>query len=125
MGEDHLLEVFDRGVRDLETRHRLQLFDGDRLSCAGLLESELSALERTRDSVEQLDHVPRIDVRLIDRLREQRSGQCPFLRVRPLGEEGELRSSFWIESHIQPGGRHARTLVRKHTERVRSDAIAS
>lgn len=50
---DHAPEIFDRGGAQPDDGHAgLELVERDRFACAGLLESELSALVRTGDAVE-------------------------------------------------------------------------
>jgi len=108
--KDQPLEILDGGRRELDPRHGLQLVEPDRLAGASLVESELSALERAGNAVEELDDVACIDIRLVDRLGQKRSSQRSLLRVRPFREQRELRGALGIQRDVQTRWRHRLTV---------------
>jgi hypothetical protein len=113
VSEDQSLEVLDRRRGELDLGHRLELVDWDRLARSSLLEPELGALEGAGDPVEKLDHMTGVHVRLVDCVREEGARERPFLGVRALGQERELRSALGTESDIQTTAlaRHSPTVV--------------
>lgn len=83
-------EVLDRGPDELDPGCGSELVEGGGLPIASLLESELRSLERLGDPVEDLNDVVRIDVRPVDRVREERPRERALPHVSPLHEPGEL-----------------------------------
>lgn len=87
MREDQPLEILGGCGGDIDVRQTLELVEWLRLPAPSLLEAKLSALERAWDPIEQLDDVAWVDIGLVNRMREQRARQRPFLRVRASGQE--------------------------------------
>ena len=76
------------------TRATLELVKRHGLPAARLLKPEPGALVRARDRVEDLGDAARVGVRLVERGREERSRERPFLDVHALGEARQLRGSL-------------------------------
>jgi hypothetical protein len=120
MSEDQAVEILGGCRGELDPGHELELVDRDRLPGSSLLEPELGALEGAGDPVEELDRMTGVHVSLVDRVRKERAGECPFLGVRALGEERELRRPLGVESDIQTIAlaNHTLTVARNDTKRV-------
>ena len=85
-----VFEILDGDRRELDASHELELVQRDRLAGLGLLEPELRALIRAGDAVQQRDDVARVRIGVVERAREQRTSDRPWLNVHALGEPSEL-----------------------------------
>jgi hypothetical protein len=72
-----------------------------RLAGLGLLETELRALVRAGETVQQLDDVTGVRVRVVERAGEQRTGNRPRLDMHPLGEPCELLGRLVVKRDVQ------------------------
>jgi hypothetical protein len=104
VGVDESREIRDCGLAQLNARH-LEVVERNRAPGPRLLQAHLGALERTVDAVEQLGDVPRIGIGLVERVREKRAGERPFLDVRAPREPSQLRGVLAVERDVQPVNR--------------------
>lgn len=89
MREEQLAEVFNsrRGQPD---RRRLRLVEPDRLAATDLFSAELHPLPGTWNAIQHRPDVRRLALQLGQRLRQQRHRQVVLLRMRTLGQRGQL-----------------------------------
>src|SRR3954454_591024 len=85
----------------LATNGARQLIERDPLAGANLAPAQLRTLIRAGDAVEQLHHVARIGVGLVDGCGQQRAGQRPLLQVRAFGQALEALGAFGVEREIE------------------------
>jgi hypothetical protein len=83
------------------TRHGSELVERDRLTGEGLPATQLGPLPRVGHAIEDVRDVARVGVRLVDGVGEQRARERPFLRVRALGEQPQLRGVDLIQRDVE------------------------
>jgi UPF0271 protein len=120
VSENQAIEILDGCRAELDPRHELELVDRDRLPGSTLIEPDLSPLEGAGNSVQELDHMTCVHVRLVNCVGEKRAGKRPFLSVRALREECELLCALGVEGDIQSAAfsSHMLTVARDDTIRV-------
>jgi hypothetical protein len=105
MSSNQPVQVGSRGPRDLDPRHALQVVESYCSTGSSVLESLLGSLECSWQTIQQRSYVPRIGVRLIQSLREQRSCEGAFVNVRSLSQPCQLGCIRWIERDIETPAR--------------------
>src|SRR5207253_1599880 len=68
---DQTFQILDRDRAEFNERQRLKIVQRDGLPRPCPLESFASPLEGARDPIEEVDHVPRVDIRFVQRLGEE------------------------------------------------------
>jgi len=94
------LEILDRGGREFDAGHLLELVERNRFASVSLLAAKLGALERARNSVQQRGDVPSIRIGLIQGAGEKRSGDRSGLYVHAVRESRELFGLFVVQSDV-------------------------
>jgi hypothetical protein len=79
----------------------LELVEGDGVARLGLCPPKLRAIERVRDAIQNLDHVTRIGVNLVEGGRKQGTGDRARLHVRALGQPSELLGVLVVKCDVQ------------------------
>src|SRR5271163_1489727 len=80
-----------------------ELVEADRFARFGLLQAQHGVLVRTRDPVEQRGDRARVGIGLVQRARQQRSGERSLLNVCALGEHRELGRVLGVQRDVQAG----------------------
>ena len=89
---------------DVDPRHVLEVVERGRLAGACLNEPELGPFRRARKRVEQVGDVAWIGLRLVERVRDQRTCERAFLNVRLLRESRELGGVGFVERDVEAEG---------------------
>jgi len=116
MGSDEGVEVLDGRGREFDARHWLQLVERDRLAGVGLLATELRALKRARDDVEEIDNIAGVGIGVIQRAGQQRASDRPGLDVHAIRKPRELLGLLILQRDVESF--HELYGTRKGTVRV-------
>ena len=89
----------------LTSANCLQLVEGNRLAGSRLLETKLGSFVSARDSVEYTDDAARVWIGVLDRHREQRTGEGSLLDMSALRQLGEAGCMLGGVVDVQATGR--------------------